>query len=448
MIGPEVPGLPPFGGPQAGTLRRTRVRSLRLETDVRTRIRQAGLVVAALALMLSGCASATVTRSPGTAVASPVSSALVSPEPSLEASASAAPSASVAAPTKPPAVVVASWTKAVRIGNSNGCGPASVGIDTAGRYHLAATCSTGIRYFVSPGEVTWMMTDFLAPTDRLDVDPKLAFEGSTVYLAYTRLNPASCGPGGDDGVYYRTRILPDGAWSGPIRLGPVGDGLQAFREDGGTIFATVKGSDGHVYYETLRGSDTHRYVISGALETALRVGNDGAVRVAYAAAGGIRLGRFTGSGFSTTAIAGSKPEDSAPVLALDAQDAAHVLWNRYPYSVGCEGPDAPPDVGTYYATNASGTWKLQRITSVLGSSSLQVDGVTGRVHVLVANAAVIRYYTKAPNGYWTTTTLASGDSSDPVGSGLMARDPTRGTLLTVWDRQGETSAGIYFATKG
>jgi len=447
-IGPERPGFPILGGPQAGTLRRTRVRSSRLETDVRTRIRQAGFILAALALTLTGCASATATRSPEIAVASPGSSVDASPEPSLEASASApAPSASVAAPT-PSAAVVTSWTKPVRIENSNGCGPAAIGIDSAGRYHLATTCSTGVRYYVSPGDGTWSMTDFAAPTDRLEVDPKLAFEGSTVYLAYTRLNPASCGPGGDDGVYYRTRVLPDGAWSGPVRLGPVGDGLQAFREDGGTILATVKGSDGYVYYEALHGSDSHRYLISGALQTALRVGNDGAARVAYAAAGGIRLGRFNGSGFSTTTIPGSKPEDSAPVLALDAHDSSHVLWNRYPYSVGCEGPDAPPDVGTYYATNASGTWKSERITSVLGSSSLQVDDVTGRVHVLVANAAVIRYYTKAPNGSWTTTLLASGDSSDPVGSGLMARDPARGALLTVWDRQGETSAGIYFATKG
>jgi hypothetical protein len=433
---------------------------------VRTRIRQAGLIVAALALMLSGCASATVTRSPGTAVASPVSSVLASPEPSLEASASApAHSASVAAPTKPPAAVVASWTKAALVGSSPECGPPAIGIDSAGSYHVAASCSVAgaafgsedahVRYFTALADGKWSTTDLPAPADRWEFDPKLAFHGTTAYLAYSRvLQDGGCGGGHPDvGVYYRTRTLPDGAWSAPASVGAVGDALYAFREDGGTIFATVHGSDMHIYFETLRGSDFHRYLISDALldsdapQAAMRVAADGTARIAYAAAGGIRFGRFTGSGFSTSTIPGSKPDDFAPLLVLDANDHAHVLWTRYPHG-GCSGTEPPNDAGLYYATNASGPWKAERFTTSDGYASLQVDDANGQVDILMASGDALRYYTKLRSGSWTNTVLSSPGTAMNFGNAALARDPARGTMLAVWKGYSETSPGIYFATKG
>jgi hypothetical protein len=433
---------------------------------MRTRIRHAGLIVAVLALTLTGCTSATATRSPEIAIASPDSSVAASPEPSLEPSASAAvPPASVATLTQPPAAIVATWTKAGLVGPSPECGPAAIGIDSAGRYHVAASCGTPgasfesqdthVRYFTSLGDDKWSTTDLPAPADRWEFDPKLAFHGSTAYLAYSRVERDSgCGGGYPDvGVYYRVRSLPDGAWSAPIQLGPVGDGLHAFREDSGTILATVHSFDGHIYFETLRGSDFHRYLIADALQdpdapqAAMRVAGDGTARIAYAAAGGIRFGRFADSGFTTSTIAGTKPGDFAPVLVLDTSDHAHVLWTRYPHG-GCALPDPPSDAGLYYATNVSGTWKAERFTTASGSAALQVDNTSGQVDILTASGHALGYYTKPRSGPWANTMLSSPGTSMDFGNAALARDPARGTLLAVWSGSSEPSPGIYFATKG
>jgi hypothetical protein len=407
---------------------------------VRTRLRQAGLIAAAVALTLSGCASPTPTRSPASV-----------PGPTFEASASlAAPSASPEAPSPSPSDLLAGWTKPVRIGLStcNANGSASVGIDLNGAYHIAAGCDGRIRYLVSTGG-EWVRGDVPAPQDRQESDPRLAFEGNTVYLANTRSVSASCGDlPPDSWVYYRQRTLPDTAWSAPVQLGVKGYGLQSFRQDRGTVFATVRasGSGGKVYFETRRGSDFHRYLISGAVETAMRIGEDGAARVAYTADGAVRFGRFTGSGFSSESIAGTERDDYAPVLVLDKQDHAHILWTRALYRDGCRGPSGGPDAGTYYATNASGTWKTERITTDVGFASLQVDDATGHVDVLVVNSAAVRHFTNASKGSWTITTLAT-DLSGGVASSAIARDPVRGTLLAVWLRY-EGIGGIFFATKG
>lgn len=309
------------------------------------------------------------------------------------------------------------------------CSQLSAGIDVAGRDHVAAACGGNISYFVSNPDHTWSQTVFPHPTNRQDFDPQIAFKGNVVYVAYSRIAPdGGCGGyrGVDVGVYYRTRTQPDGAWSDPVRIGPLGDHVESFRVEGNTIHATVhSGEGGTAYYETVKGPTYHRYRIPGASgATSLRVGSDGRARIAYETPSGIRYAVSTGSGFATKPIRGTSRGDRSPVLVLDAKNRAHVLWTRTEEAACGDSP-----VGTYYATNVDGPWTVHRITKDTGETSLQVDQTTGRLHALVNANAGLRYFTAAPDGAWTGLTVASHPSAM---SPLLRLDPSTGALFIVY----------------
>ena len=99
---------------------------------------------------------------------------------------------------------------------------------------------------------------------------------------------------------------------------------------------------------------------------------------------------------------------------------------------GCAGTEPTPEDGTYYATNASGKWVSGRITTNLGATSLQVDEVTGRVHVVVAGSGV-RYYTKLPGGLWGGTKVTSATVPLQLSAAAAIRlDSATGRLLIVY----------------
>jgi hypothetical protein len=397
-----------------------------------------GLIAAALAVTIAGCSSAAPSRSPEIALSSPGASAatvLTSALPAASATASQSPS--------PSTVAVARWSKALRVGAVAECGPPVAGIDAGGSQHIAASCDGHLRYAVSTGDGNWTTTDIPAPKDRLELDPKIAFQGTTMYLAYTRVAPDQ-GCGGtyaDVGVYYRRRTLPNGAWSAPTQFGIAKDALQGFRVDGSTLHAVVQGTDGTDYLR-IDGSTVQRYTIQ-AYGASLRVGSDGRARLVTRLGDSLRFGVFNGSGFSTSPIVGTRYDDWAFLLVLDAKDGAHLLWTRSPGTGGCASLDATPEDGTYYATNASGTWESGRFTTQIGPSALQYDDATGTVHILVGTVGLV-YYTKSTTGSWNKTSLASTATS----AAALARDPANGTLLAVWVRSTGESAGIYVVTKG
>jgi hypothetical protein len=278
-------------------------------------------------------------------------------------------------------------------------------IDFLGGYHVAAECAGAIHYYYSaPTDTsrTWTARVFTLAAHREEVGPRIALDGSVVYVAYTRYIPdGGCGGGRGMpvGVYYRSRTLPGGAWSPAKRIGAAADVLQSFGVDAGTLHAVVYGLGGLSFYENLKGSTLHRYRIS-RLPTgpvSMSIGSDGRGRLTYAGSG-IRYAVFNGSGFTASRVAGSTEYDRDPLAALDGNDKGHLVWTRIE-----EGACGEVPVGTYYATNASGSWKVQRITKETGVSSIQVDP-TGRIHVLIGG----NYYTKtASSGTWTRTVLAS-----------------------------------------
>jgi hypothetical protein len=238
----------------------------------------------------------------------------------------------------------------------------------------------------------------------------------------------------------RSRALPGGRWSEAKRIGPAADAIEAFQVDRGIVHAIVKDGAELSFYETLEGTAYKRYPISDSPigTTSMRLGSDGRARIVYGSGRGIQYATFTGAGFSTKRIPGTTGEDRSPVLALDPGDRARVVWTRFePATCG----DSP--VGTYYASNASGSWKVQRITKDVGNTSVQVNRATGRVRVVVGSEAGLRYYTKASGGSWRRTTLAS---TNWAASPALRRDPTTGTLLVVYIDGTRSSHPIFALT--
>jgi hypothetical protein len=333
------------------------------------------------------------------------------------------------APTPTP-TQAAGWTLPQRVGTASQCLDVTAEIDELGGYHAAAECAGSIHYYYSTDSgQSWTARVFTLAAHREELAPKIALEGSVVYVAYTRIiagDGCSGGHGPSVGVYYRSRVLPGGAWSAPKRIGTTADELQSFEVRGSTIHATVLGHDGFSYYETVDGSTNHRYRVS-RLRTgpvAMSVGSDGRAQIAYSGgyggSNGIRYAVFTGSGFTAKRVAGTTEYDADVVAALDGSDKGHIVWTRYEPAACGNSP-----VGTYYATNASGSWKTQRITKATGATSIQVDATTGQIHVLIGGA----YYTKASSGAWTRTVLASPSW---VPSAALRIDPHSGAILVVY----------------
>jgi hypothetical protein len=317
---------------------------------------------------------------------------------------------------------------------------------------VVAGCDRGIVYSIKAPGGSWTTTTLAPPANRIEVGPQIAFDGSTEFLGYTLVAPNNgCGGGYDDiGVYYRTRTLPTGAWSNPVRIGAANNQLDSFRESGGQLYVTVdnpSATDGGFALVTKNGATQHSYPIHDAIgPVSMRVGTDGRAQITYASLAGIGFGLFGGSGFAnTTAIRASSEYAFAPILVLDAANKAHVLYTYTPHG-GCAVADKSPKDGTYYATNESGTWKAARFTTFAGESSLQIDDASGRVHALVADRtdstfepSGLTYFTEPVGGPWSSMKLTHVAAASPV----IRLDQVSGALLVAFLGRD----GIYIVTR-
>src|SRR5690349_2768194 len=161
------------------------------------------VAIAVVAILAAACSAASPTPAPTAtpvAVATPTPAA---PAPSVDPSGPVTPSPTPAPsvdPTPTPAPAV--WSKARTVKGLTGCTDLVGTVDESGTYHLAVSCGYGgeqIRYATSKDGVHWTVTTFKAPSGRLDQNPELAFSGSTLTLAFTRVGPAEPGCG-DDGM--------------------------------------------------------------------------------------------------------------------------------------------------------------------------------------------------------------------------------------------------------
>ena len=396
------------------------------------------------------CCSATATSTP---TASPTAVPTASPSPSATAAPSATATTSPAptdtpAPSSTPSLPPMGWSAPQAVGPALKCDTYAesalvVAIDAASGDHAAYSCDGLIRLTESrAGSPTWATSSMPLPAGEKDLDPQLAVDGSTLYVAYTRVVPEEgCGSDGfsDVSVWYRSRALAGGAWSVARQIGKSGEHLDALRVVGGTIHVAVHGGASMVY-ETVHGSTAHRYTIADLTDMsvpALRVGDDGKARVAYEPGdGGITFGTFTGSGFATSQVAGSE-EGWDPVMVLGKGDAAYLLWNRSPEPGGCVIRDAEPTDGTYFSTDAGGAWHTSRLTPLVGEASLTVDTSTGTVDAVVSGSddydaprvEGFAYFMGPAGGPWVQTMLLPAEVQSPV----IKLDTATGALLVMYE---------------
>jgi hypothetical protein len=329
-------------------------------------------------------------------------------------------------------------------------------IDGSSRYHVVAECDQRIRYATSTNGSTWKSITFKTPTNRFDVAPQVAVDGSRLYVAFTRLRPVDggCGDDGlaDVGVFYRSKSLPSGAWSAPVQFGKAGDHLQSMRVVAGVVHATVITGDeqGPVYYLSQRGSTQHRVLIRGAQETSLRIGDDGRPRVAYTTVHAVKVATIGSAGRVSTAtvFAAQDVFMRIPALVLGADDTAYLSWAATLWSGGgcAEGDSSSPNEGTWFATDATGRWERKRLTPDATYGSLVADVDTGAVHVLYPDRRGYRFVSRAADGTWSGSRLAA---SLEISGLTLRRDPATGRFLavgTLWaDDEGNAVArdGVY-----
>ena len=403
-------------------------------------------VLVMAAILLAACTSAAApSQSPVGRIPAPtIGSDVSSPAPSATPAPSVKPFPS---PTPAPAV----WSKP-RLIVAGGCMSLRGGIDAAGGEHLVADCFGGLLYASAKADGKWTSHNFPVAEDRLDQDPMLGFEGNVAFFAWSRLavEEGGCGDDGlkDIGVFYRTRTLPSGAWSEPSQIGRADDQLRGFRVDGSTLHAIVQmNGDGPYAYIVVKGGAGSRFALPNVTGgVSLRVGSDGRARIAYESNASIKLATFTGSGFSVETVPGKAMHD--PVLVLDANDNAHVMYLRtsiYSGGMGCiDNGELDPNRGLFYTTNAGGSWKSDRMTRNLGAASFELDRATGQIHAVITSDGTLTYFTKASGGTWQSRKLVGKDAMDAV----IARDATSGRIVILYDSMSETKPGIYRIAKG
>ena len=424
-----------------------------------TRLRAIILPFMILALVACGGPGAVAERTAAPPNASPSVPVVVSPQPGEPSSVpdpSSVPSpvatpeptgGPIAQPDPTPAPKPATWSSA-KVLFTGECGSPNATLDSSGRFHVVATCGMSVRYATSADGRTWQTRVFSHPSRRLDTEPQITVDGSTLYVAFTRLRmtDGGCGDDGlvDVGVYYRTRHLPSGAWSAPVRIGRVADHLQSFRVVDGVMHGTFVADDGSgpISYGRLAAGVFRSVPLPSATATSLRVGDDGRARIAYSTQRSIRYATVRADlSLSTRTIFSSKDmQVSWPSLVLGAGNRAYVTFAAHQeWGGGCAEAEHPLSApGTYFATDASGSWQVARLTKIVGQPSLVVDATSGQVSLALDGGRGIREYTRTPAGVWSGATIRGTGSME---AGVIRRDPSAGTLLLVASRWSEDTGG-------
>lgn len=396
--------------------------------------------IAASLLLLAAC---TASSSPSV-VGPGDSGASGGPSPSAAASASArppsspapstAPAASTAPSPSPTTAPVVGWSKPTIVRRGD-CRDVSAAVDESGRSHVAAVCDGGIRYLTSIDRKAWDEVAFVPPIDMFELEPRVAIDGTKVYVAYSLLAPkeGGCGDEGllDQGVYVRSLQAPDAGWSDPVRIGSEGDRVQAFRVADGVIHLTVTNDDGRsIFYQSKSAAGSTRIGIPGAISTSLRVGDDGRARIGYVTDHAMRYGVVEGEALKTGTVAETtKTFFRWPSLILATGDRASMVWTQTTESGGgCAGPGPGPLDGTYVATQRADGWGVERITKADGQTSLTLDPSSGSIEVFVVGGQPnggVRLFTKAPGG-WASEAI-------PIDKGIaypvLRHDPSTGALV-------------------
>lgn len=405
------------------------------------------VLLAAVMIATAGCAASSPTPSafPSDAVVVPTATATrssaptITPERTPEATTEPTPTPE---PTEPPQpdptpiptprpVQAAGWTSPQVALRSSECASIDLLVDSSGGEHLVADCGDSVHYAASQRGGGWSDIIFGRAGGLVDRNPLLALDADRLYAAYSQaVEQGGCGGGWFTkvGVFVRSRVLPNGAWSAAQRIGPPGDQLDSFAVHGGVMDLVVTTLDQKTYLETAGGGTVRRYALAGD-QGSVAVAPDGQVGVAYLSGTAVRYGTLAGSTLHSIALPGVPSQDgitSGPRLVFDAAGHAHVSYT-FTEAPGCASGNLPAQAGTYYATDAGGAWTDRRITTDEGTAALALDA-SGRADVLIDGTAgealwgSLSLYGSVDGRSWKRTELVSQQT---VLSAL-AVDPTTG----------------------
>ena len=216
----------------------------------------------------------------------------------------------------------------------------ALALDAAGHRHVVATNRVGDVWYSTDRSGTWarqrvMRGDapygaWMAPTIAIDTDQSVHIAASMCTISDT---PGSC-----SGISYVTdKGRATGDFGLPQRV--AGDGMTdpSLKVAGGVLYLAYarcicvpEQGSAPVFFKTDRGGIWHKEQVAAyGLGPALRLSSDGRARIAYTGPSGVRyskartrLGDFT----TPVLVPGSASVVSAPSLALDGHDRAHIAW--------------------------------------------------------------------------------------------------------------------------
>jgi hypothetical protein len=219
----------------------------------------------------------------------------------------------------------------------------------------------------------------------------------------------------------------------------------SFRVDDGTVHAIVSNEHSGVAYVHTGGDGFGRIAVPTTGGASLRIGDDGRARIAYPGTKGIVLATVSGGKLVGSTIPNSK-DGQSPSLILAPNGDAIVAWTRSSImGGGCIDGEPQPADGTFVSTNHAGTWTTTKLTTIVGSTSIAMDAMTGEVLVVVSDFSRLIAYDRVAGGSWTHRTLASGELYTPT---VKVNPVTGNLLMTVVDVPESGKASIQVISRG
>jgi hypothetical protein len=328
----------------------------------------------------------------------------------------------------------AGWTEPVLI-STRQLSYASLAIDDAGHVHLAVAAGEGATdrgvWYLTNKTGEWTETEVAQPPaeyeDGYDVEPSIAIDNGSVWIAFTRwpCRPLGCP---SEGIFYVTNR--NGAWTDPKLLaGPDFAGPNLAVHDGHIHLAYVQlcnfapdDCNWPVHYGTDAGGSWRSMTAledSSSGRALIDIDSTGSPRIMAAGWQGpasVEVARLTGDAFNVERVwqedAVAHPTEAIPLLFATTTKGTDVaVW-----SCSCAKD------GVFESVRSGGQWGDPAIVlpDVMGTAAVVDAG--GILHVVGIDGAEVDtatyFYANSRSGFGSMRTLASEVGTDANGGYL------------------------------
>lgn len=259
----------------------------------------------------------------------------------------------------------------------------SMAVDGTGKVHLAATRPNGNLLYLTDRTGTWTSKlvakgNVLSEQGHKWTEPSLALdENDRVTIAIVKTDWGGTGCDCTRGIF---------TYSDKGRARGTFPALGTRRVAGGSHAPSLKTANGHLYLAYRRGATVPEEPAAIRFKTnatghwtdtkvksfgydystpALRIGDDGKARIAFATPSGIFVGTAStlSGGWSVEKVPGTNGHDDEVALSLTTTGKPVIAWTHT-----FQAPN-----GVRYASKASGSWVTQPVTSHVGKVALSLD---------------------------------------------------------------------------